>query len=114
MATSDTSGIQALLGAVNSDKHVENSETQIANNFHTLYRFDIVVNIFHLYQIHFEIFREILRHLSGEGGDKHAFSLFRPASDFSHQIVNLPRYRPYFNFGIDKTGRSYDLFRGLL
>ena len=52
---------------------------------------------------------EVLRHPLGEGRDEHSLVGLRTPSNFMEQIVDLPAYRPHFDFRIGQTCRPNHL-----
>ena len=68
-----------------------------------------MVHIAHLDAGGFEIIGQILRHLLGERGNEHTFTLRCAGVDFSNEIVDLAINRTDNDLRIEQTGRTDDL-----
>ena len=65
------------------------TEAQIADNFHSFYRINIVVHIAHFYAEVFEIIRQIFRHLFCERSQKNALFALDSYVYLGYNIVYL-------------------------
>ena len=105
----DLRNIQSLAQEVDADKHVENSEAQIADDLHTLHRFYVVVDIAHLDVVIFKIFGKVLCHLFGKRCDQYTLVFCSTCANFAHQVVNLTFYGTHLYLGIEKPCGTDDL-----
>ena len=81
--------IQTFTQQVYSDKHIKLAEAQIADDFHSLYRINIVVHIAHFYAEVFKIIRQIFRHLLCERSQKNALFALDSYIYLGYNIVYL-------------------------
>ena len=81
--------IQSLAQQVYAYEHIKLTEAQIADNFHSFYRINIVVHIAHFYAEVFEIIRQIFRHLLCERSQKNALFALDSYIYLGYNIVYL-------------------------
>ena len=85
----DLGNIQSLAQQVYAYEHIKLAEAQIADDFHSLYRINIVMHIAHFYAEIFEIIRQILCHLLGERSQKNALFALDSYIYLGYNIVYL-------------------------
>ena len=101
--------VEALTQQVDADQHIVHTEAQVAHQLLPLDGLNVVVHIAHLDAGGFEVIGQILRHLLGERGNEHPFSLRRAGVYLADEIVDLPIYRTDNDLRIEQTGRADDL-----
>ena len=114
IATSDTSGnVQPFAQQVDAHQHVELSQPQIPDDFHSLHGVDVGVQITHLDAVFRKIVGQVLRHALGKRGHQHAFIALHPVADLGQQVVHLGGGRPHLYLRVHQSGRSHHLLHHL-
>ena len=72
-----------------------------------------MVDILDLYEIHLEIFGQVLCHFRGKRCDENTLTAFRAYADLAHKVIHLTVDGTYLNLGVNKTRRAYELLRYL-
>ncbi len=103
--------VQPLAQEIDADQHVEFAPPQVAQNLHSLQRFDLRVQIPAAHAHFGKIFREVFRHALRERGDQHSLVALGAHPNLLQQIVHLPLYRAYFDLRIHQPGRPDHLLR---
>ena len=105
--------VQSFTEQVDANQHIKDTQAQIPNDFHALYRFDIMMQISHTNARVFQIIGQIFCHFDRQRCDQYALFSRCPRVDFSNQIINLPFNRPDKNFRGEQSGRTNELFHNL-
>ena len=105
--------IQTLAQQIDANQHIKDTQAQIPNDFHALYRFDIMMQISHTNARVFQIIGQIFCHFDRQRCDQYALFSRCPRVDFANQIINLPFNRPDKNFRVEQSGRTNELFHNL-
>src|SRR5690606_25975015 len=102
--------IQAFAQQVDTDKHIEHAQAQVADDLNPLDRIDIGVQIANLDAVLSEVIGQVFGHALGQGGDQYALLELYPFLDLAQQVIDLRRGGPHLHFRVDQTRRSHDLF----
>ena len=105
--------VKPLAQQIYADENVINAEAEVPEQLLTFHRFNLVMNIPHLYEVHFKIFAEVLRHLFRKRCDENPLSLFGALFDLAHKVVDLSRDGADFDFRVEKSRRADDLLNEL-
>ena len=102
--------IQPLTQQVDADQHVEHAQAQVADDFDSLQRINVGMEVAHLYPVFGQVLGQVLGHAFGEGRDQNAPATADDDARLGEQIVDLPLDRPDFGHRVDEAGGADDLF----
>ena len=105
----DLRDVQALSQEVDTHQHVELVEAHGPDDLGALQSVDVGVQVADPDPHLAHVFRQVLRHPFGEGGDHHLVVILRLFVDLADEIVDLPFHRPDHYLGIQKPGGADDL-----
>ena len=95
--------VQALPQEVDAHQHIELAQAQVPDDLHALDGLNIGVHVPHPDAGIFQILRQVLRHLLGEGGHQDPLVFGSAGADLVHEIVDLPLHGPDLHPGIQQS-----------
>ena len=98
--------VKAFTQEVDAYKHVIDSGTEVIDNLNPVETCHIAVYVCRPDIMVEEVFRELLCHALGEGGDKHALFFLGPFLNLIHQVVYLVLGRTDFYLWVQQSGRT--------
>ena len=101
--------IQPFAKQINSYQDVKRSQSQITQNFNSLYRVNVAVEVTNLHTVVAQIISELFGHPFRQRGDEHTLALFNPNTYFLQHIINLTRCGSHLYFRVHQTGRANKL-----
>ena len=110
----DLRQVQPLPQEVDAHQHVELSQPQAADDLHALDGLDIGVHVPYPDAGVFQVLRQVLRHLLGEGGHQYPLVPGGSCTDLVHQVVDLAGDRPDLHLGIQQARGADHLLHHLV
>src|SRR5262249_10881118 len=98
--------VQAFAQKINTDEDVEFATAQIAEDFDTVERFDLGMQVAAAHADFGEILAQVFGHPLGKRGYEHSFVLAGANANLLEEIVDLTFHRPDLNLGVDQPGRT--------
>ena len=106
--------VQALPQEVDAHQHVELAQAQVPDDLHALDGLDVGVHVSHPDARVFEKFRQVLRHLLGQGRHQHPLVLRGTGANLVHQVVDLAGDGPYLHSRVQQARGADDLLHHLV
>ena len=105
--------VQALTQQVDTHQHIKSAQAQVAQNFYSLDRVHVAVQITHFDAVVAQVVGQLLGHALGQGGDQHALVLFDADADFLQHVVHLRGGGAHLHFWVHQAGGAHQLLHHL-
>ena len=109
----DLRQIKAFSQQVDAHQHVEFSHPHVPDDLHPLHRADVRVHVAHLDTRLLQVYRQVLRHLLGQGRHQNTLVSGGAGVDLPDQIVDLPLNGTHLHLRVQQSGGTDDLLHRL-
>src|SRR6266478_2174192 len=101
--------VETFAQKIDTNEDIKFAAAEIAEDFDAVEGFDFGVQIAATHADLGKIFRQILSHALGQGGDENALVALRAKANFLEEIVNLALHGADFHLRIDEASGANDL-----
>ena len=105
--------VQTFSQQIDAHEHVKDAGAQIADDFYTLDRINVRMQVTNAHVVFAQILGEFFCHALGKRRHQNALARRSPFVDFGKHIVDLRECRTHFHFRIHKPRGAHHLFDNL-